>query len=84
MVADIRRLRTAGSYPVELAGLEIFKAHVPFEMVVRPGDIANGFYRRLYGLQGRNGTFYTGAAFHTHDSSLLWRFTEELLPRIMA
>jgi hypothetical protein len=84
IVADIERLRTAGSYPVELVGLEIFKAHNPFELVVRPGDIAGGFYRRLYGLQGRNGTFYTGAAFHTHDSSLLWRFTEELLPRIAA
>jgi len=84
IVADIRRLREAGSYPVELAGLEIFKAHNPFELVVRPGDIAGGFYRRLSGLQGRNGTFYTGAAFHTHDSSLLWRFTEELLPRIAA
>ncbi|GAA4442098.1 FAD-dependent oxidoreductase [Phytohabitans houttuyneae] len=82
IVADIRRLRTAGSYPVELAGLEIFKAHNPFELVVGAGDVAGGFYRRLYGLQGRNGTFYTGAAFHTHDSSLLWRFTEALLPRI--
>ncbi|BCB78781.1 hypothetical protein GCM10022251_78240 [Phytohabitans flavus] len=84
IVADIRRLRTAGSYPVELDRLEIFKAHNPFELVVRPGDIAGGFYRRLYGLQGRNRTFYTGAAFHTHDSSLLWRFTEELLPSITA
>lgn len=84
IVADLRRLRRAGSYPVELEGLEVFKGHNPFELVVRPGDIAGGFYRRLYGLQGRNGTFYTGAAFHTHDSSLLWRFTEELLPRIAA
>ncbi|MFC0532793.1 NAD(P)-binding protein [Phytohabitans kaempferiae] len=84
IVADIRRLRTAGTYPVEFAGLEVFKAHNPFELVVRPGDIARGFYRRLYDLQGRNNTFYTGAAFHTHDSSLLWRFTEELLPRIAA
>ncbi|MDQ7910229.1 FAD-dependent oxidoreductase [Phytohabitans sp. ZYX-F-186] len=84
IVAGIERLRTAGSYPVELDGLEFFKAHNPFELVVRPGDIAGGFYRRLYGLQGRNNTFYTGAAFHTHDSSLLWRFTEELLPRIAA
>jgi hypothetical protein len=84
IVADIRRLRAAGSYPVELVGLEIFKAHRPFELVVSPGDIAGGFYRRLYELQGRNGTFYTGATLHTHDSSLLWRFTEELLPRITA
>nr|BFF21828.1 hypothetical protein GCM10025730_53490 [Promicromonospora thailandica] len=41
-----------------------------------------GFYRRLGSLQGRNRTFYSGAAFHTHDSSLIWQFTETLLPRI--
>ena len=39
---------------------------------------------KLNALQGRNRTFYTGAAFHTHDSSLLWQFTEALLPRIAA
>lgn len=84
IVADIERLRTAGSYPVTLERLEFFKAHNPFELVVPASDIAAGFYRGLYGLQGRNGTFYTGAAFHTHDSSMLWRFTEELLPRVVA
>jgi hypothetical protein len=51
---------------------------------VPTGAIKAGFYRKLYALQGRNRTFYTGAAFHTHDSSLLWQFTEALLPRITA
>jgi hypothetical protein len=78
IAADIRRLGAT------FDGLEIFRSHVPFEMTVDAADIAAGFYRQLGALQGRNQTYYTGAAFHTHDSSLLWRFTEALLPRIAA
>lgn len=82
IVADIRRLATAGTLPVTLDDLEIFKAHVPFELTVGTADIAAGFYRKLNALQGRNRTFYNGAAWHAHDSSLLWQFTEALLPKI--
>jgi hypothetical protein len=46
--------------------------------------IKKGFYKELYGLQGQRRTYYTGAAFHTHDSSLLWQFTETLLPLVVA
>ncbi|MDT4988484.1 MAG: hypothetical protein QOI74_2578 [Micromonosporaceae bacterium] len=83
--ADIRRLATAGTFPgLRLQRLETFKSHAPFELTVSPGAIANGFYRSLYGLQGRNRTFYTGATFHSHDSTLVWQFTERLLPRLTA
>jgi hypothetical protein len=80
IAADLDRLRTAGTAPVRLERFEIFRSHNPFELTVSPQDIAGGFYRDLYALQGRNRTFYNGAAFHTHDSSLLWQFTERLLP----
>ena len=46
--------------------------------------IKAGFYCKLWAREGRNRTFCTGVAFHTHDSSLLWQFTEALLPRITA
>lgn len=82
IAADFARLRAAGTYPAQLQRLEIFRGHNPFELTVSAGDIAAGFYRRLYGLQGHNHTFYTGAALHSQDSSLLWRFTEGLLPQI--
>jgi hypothetical protein len=82
IAADIRRIAAAGTLPVTLDGLEIFKAHVPFELTVGTADIAGGFYRELNALQGRNHTYYNGAAFHTHDSSSLWQFTESLLPTI--
>jgi hypothetical protein len=29
-------------------------------------------------------TYYNGAAFQTNDSSLIWQFTEEQLPQILA
>jgi hypothetical protein len=35
-------------------------------------------------LQGRHNTYYNAAAFQTNDSSLIWQFTEELLPQILA
>lgn len=74
---DIQRLKTAGTYPdLELQGFKIFKTHQPFELNVSAEEIAAGFYRKLYALQGRNNTYYNGAAFHTHDSTALWQFTE--------
>jgi hypothetical protein len=84
IAAGIRRLATAGTLPVTVDGLEIFRAHVPFELTVGVADIAGGFYRELNALQGHNHTYYNGAAFHAHDSSLLWQFTEGLLPKIAA
>jgi hypothetical protein len=82
ILAGVKRLRTAGTIPTRTPEFAVFASHSPFELTVSPTAIRNGFYRRLYALQGRNRTYYTGAAFHTHDSSLLWQFTEALLPRI--
>lgn len=79
---SIARIRTAGTHPVRLERVEILKGHNPYELTVPVRDIAAGFYRHLYALQGRNRTYYTGAAWCTHDSSLLWRFTEQLLPEL--
>ncbi|KAL2012439.1 hypothetical protein VTN00DRAFT_5157 [Thermoascus crustaceus] len=53
-----------------------FNSHTPFELAVSTEAIKSGFYKELYALQGRRNTFYTGAAFHTQASPLLWRFTE--------
>ena len=84
ILAGLRRLRTAGTLPTTTPEFAVFASHSPFELTVPTGAIKAGFYRKLAALQGRNRTYYTGAAFHTHDSSLLWQFTEALLPRIAA
>ena len=65
------------------ASFVAYSSHTPFELAVAPQAIRDGFYRRLYGLQGQRNTFYTGATFHTHDSSLLWNFTQAMvLPKM--
>jgi hypothetical protein len=86
ILAAVQRLRAAGTIPASTATPEfaVFASHSPFELTVPVSAVRSGFYRKLSALQGRNRTFYTGAAFHTHDSSLLWQFTEALLPRIAA
>jgi hypothetical protein len=62
-----------------------FSAHTPFELNVRADDIAQGFYGKMNALQGRNRTYYTGATFQAHDSSLIWRYTKDtVLPRVLA
>ncbi|EAW14990.1 amine oxidase, flavin-containing superfamily [Aspergillus clavatus NRRL 1] len=78
---SVRILRKAGfntSEPEILA----FSNHSPFELFVSAEQIADGFYRDLDGLQGHRSTYYAGAAFHTHDSSALWRFVDGLLRRM--
>jgi hypothetical protein len=84
IVASLARIRTAGTLPTKTPEFAVFSGHVPFELTVSANAIKAGFYRDLYALQGRNHTFYTGATFHSHNSSLLWQFTEALLPRIAA
>jgi len=60
-----------------------FSDHSPFDMMVERADIEDGFYRRMYGLQGKRGTWWTGAAWFVPDSSLLWEFTEGVLVRLV-
>jgi hypothetical protein len=85
ITASMGRLVASGSFPgLTFGGIEDFTSHAPFHMRVSASDVAAGFYTRLNALQGHNRTFYTGAAFQTNDSSLIWRFTEGLLPQILA
>ncbi|MCJ1238349.1 hypothetical protein MMC14_006338 [Varicellaria rhodocarpa] len=85
IIAEVKRLHTAGTFttPATEPEFAIFSAHTPFELTVSAEAIRAGFYTKLYALQGQRNTFYTGAAFHTHDSSLLWQFTQALLPSVV-
>jgi hypothetical protein len=69
----------------ETAGPEfaVFSSHSPFMLTVPSNAIEKGFYRNLNKLQGHGHMFYTGAAFQTQDSSLIWQFTEILLPLVV-
>jgi hypothetical protein len=82
--ADVERVRVPGVGPLGFQGYAIFKNHSPYSLMVRPDDVRAGFYDTLESLQGRNRTFYAGAAFQTHNSAAIWAYIEELLPRMFA
>ncbi|KAL4789650.1 beta-cyclopiazonate dehydrogenase [Aspergillus venezuelensis] len=72
-------LNEQGTYTTREANIVQFGNHSPTLMFVTAEDIRDGFYRELYRLQGRNSTFWTGAAWASDYSTLLWGFTEGVL-----
>ena len=84
ILASLRRLQSAGTIPETKPEFADYSGHVPYGMYVSAEDVAAGFYRQLYALQGRRSTFWNGAAFQAHDSALLWQYAETLLPQITA
>lgn len=67
MTDNVLSLRNAG-YDVSVPEIRAYSNHYPFGLRVSADEIAGGFYKELYGLQGYRGTYYSGAAFHAHDS----------------
>ena len=84
IITAVQRIQKARSMSITTPEFVAFATHTPFNMMVSCDAIRDGFYKKLYALQGQRHTFYNGASFHTQDSSVLWRFTEQLLPRILA
>jgi hypothetical protein len=83
ITGDISAMSAAGTVPASVPSVEVLSNHSPIQMRVSVDAIEKGFYRDLYALQGRQGTFWTGAAWAPDDSSLLWAFTEGVLPLIV-
>lgn len=84
IIAAVQRMQRArGISATTTPEFVTFRNHTPFNIMVSKEAIRDGFYKELYELQGERHTWYNGASFHTQDSSVLWRFTEELLPRIL-
>jgi hypothetical protein len=87
ILASLRRFKSSGVLSTatpESAEFIGFHSHTPFELTVPKAAIAAGFYTKLYALQGRKNTWWTGAAWHTHDSSSLWIFTEGIVQSLVA
>ena len=85
--ASLTRLREQGVLPKQgQQRLEIidFTSHTPYEVYVSSEEIAQGFYKRLFGLQGQKQTYWTGAAFVTHSSPAIWNFTGQLVEAMWA
>jgi hypothetical protein len=81
IIEDIERLDDPTVFEGRPRVTEVvaLNAHRDVELWVSPEEIRAGFYTTLCSLQGRNNTFYNGATFLTHDSTLLWQFTDDYL-----
>jgi NAD(P)-binding Rossmann-like domain len=85
ILCSLSSLASAGTFPASAASIEVINNHTPIQLRVDAKEIEKGFYTDLYALQGRHGTFYTGAAWGPDDSSLLWAYTEEkVFPALLA
>ncbi|KAH7359338.1 amine oxidase [Plectosphaerella cucumerina] len=83
-----RRLADAGTVEAEedeKMELAAWADHGPMHLWVSSGDLAGGFIRRKYALQGRSSTFYTGAAWSAQFTTILWEYNDKyVLPRLLA
>lgn len=83
-VATLERLAAGGVIGEgETEFVEWFD-HPNVRMYVEAEDIRDGFYKRLYALQGQSNTYWTGAAWVTQASSPIWDYTKGLVAEMIA
>lgn len=87
ILAKVKRLAFAQGFNHTTAEPDFvaFTAQTPSNLMVSNEAIANGFYKRLYALNGQRNTFYNGAAWQAQDSNSIWEYTESyILPILLA
>ncbi|KAH8714862.1 hypothetical protein GQ44DRAFT_625125 [Phaeosphaeriaceae sp. PMI808] len=85
IIADLKRYQVANGLPSTEPEFVAFSNHSPYNMMVGSKATKAGFYKKLYALQGKRNTFWTGATWRAHDSSASWAFTSQsVLPALVA
>ncbi|KAK4677429.1 hypothetical protein QC764_405410 [Podospora pseudoanserina] len=69
--------------PAQGLTFHMFEPHGLVSAYVTKEKLEGGFIQRLNGLQGRRGTWYTGASWGVHLSTSLWIFTDTVLERLV-
>lgn len=86
VIGTVKRLQEQNPdlFPQTEPEVQALFDHSPYSLQVSAEEIKNGFYDELYALQGQRNTHYTGSAWKGEDSSLLWKYSEEIvIPRIL-
>lgn len=83
-VATLQRLAAGGVIGEGDAEFLAWFDHPNVRMYVEAEDIRDGFYKRLYALQGQSNTYWTGAAWVTQASSPIWDYTKSLVSEIIS
>ncbi|KAK8023883.1 amine oxidase [Apiospora rasikravindrae] len=61
----------------------VISDHGPSHVRVSADELRDGFFQKLYALQGHRSTWWTGAAFASHFQTIIWEFNEVLLPQML-
>ncbi|KUJ19354.1 amine oxidase [Mollisia scopiformis] len=79
-------LVAAGDIPQGSAlNFAAFTEHTTTARHVPPEVVRDGFYQKLYALQGCRSTFYTGRAWAGQFTTVLWAFNDQwLLPKLLS
>lgn len=84
ILGSLTTMSAAGTYPASTPSIEALVNHSPMLLQVSADKIKKGFYANMNALQGVHGTYYTGSAWSGDYTSVLWAFTDALLPGIAA
>ncbi|SPO05280.1 uncharacterized protein DNG_07967 [Cephalotrichum gorgonifer] len=76
----------AGTIPASEGAVAFaaFADHGKVHARVTADDLRSGFIQDLLSLQGHKSTWYTGAAFSSGFSTVLWEYNDVLLPDLVA
>ncbi|KAJ5586736.1 uncharacterized protein N7459_002501 [Penicillium hispanicum] len=77
--SDLKRMGEAGTFSTTEPEIAAFASHSPETLIVSVDDVRDGFYKKLYALQGQQSTYYTGYTFCTDYSTPLWNYTSSVL-----
>ncbi|KAJ9630972.1 hypothetical protein H2203_001500 [Taxawa tesnikishii (nom. ined.)] len=84
VLEELQRLRSHHLVNGTNPQFAAIKHHSNYAITVSAKDIKNGFYRRLYALQGHRATYYTGAQFAAQGTVPVFNFTvNHVLPLLL-
>lgn len=83
-IDTFQTLITAGDVPPRGLEFKALEEHTTTHQFVPPDEVRNGFYKKLYALQGERSTWFTGRAWSGQFTTILWEFNDVwLLPRLL-
>ncbi|KAK4156002.1 hypothetical protein C8A00DRAFT_13035 [Chaetomidium leptoderma] len=77
-------LQPASANPAQELQFRAWADHGAMHMNVPAAELKSGFIQKLYALQGRRETWWTGGAFSVQFQAILWAFDDILLPKLLA
>jgi hypothetical protein len=84
VISELTKMSSVGTFSnVAPPVVEVISSHTPILLRVSADAVKNGFYTDLYALQERHGTFWTGQAWASDFSTLLWGYTEGVLAQLV-